>query len=248
MSNSHPPDSTSTVPRPEFMATLGLLPPYQAADVEKAYHAKLKQIRPDLGGDRQAFYDVQNAYMRAKEYVKIRGDRRGWIAKQVDAYVGVQEVIDRLKQFGAEIEVEAVDWLKKSFGDLAQLTESVTSVRLRDATNGDEMVEYMVSQHDRLLELRRLDLAGSTISDGSIRQLGVFRRLGELDVSARRRLPRARCTRRGFIDNPCRQASLKSRRRPLHPPYEISTWILVNSAGVALQAASASPACWNGTT
>jgi hypothetical protein len=183
MSNSHPPDSTSPTPRPEFMATLGLLPPYQAADVEKAYHAKLKQIRPDLGGDREAFYAVQDAYMRAKEYVKIRGDRRGWIAKQVDAYVGVQEVIDRLKQFGAEIEVEAVDWLKKSLGDMAQLTESVIGVRLRDAANGDELVEYMVGQHERLLELRRLDLAGSTISDGSIRQLGVFRRLGELDVS-----------------------------------------------------------------
>ena len=65
-----------------------------------------------MGGDRQAFYDVQNAYMRAKEYVKIRGDRRGWIAKQVDAYLDVHEVIDQLKQFGADVEVEPVDWLK----------------------------------------------------------------------------------------------------------------------------------------
>jgi hypothetical protein len=181
MSNSHPPDSPT--PRPEFMATLGLLPPYRAADVEKAYHAKLKQIRPDLGGDRQAFYAVQDAYMRAKEYVKIRGDRRGWIARQVDAYVGVQEVIDRLKQFGAEVEVEAVDWLKKSLGDMAQLTESVIGVRLRDAANGDEVLDYMVGQCERMLELRELDLAGSTVSDGSLRQLGVFRRLGKLDVS-----------------------------------------------------------------
>src|SRR5687767_11931375 len=93
MSNSQPPESTTSPPRPEFMATLGLLPPYLAEDVEKAYLAKLKQIRPDLGGDRQAFYDVQNAYVRAKEYVKFRGDRRGWIATQVDAYVAVQEVI-----------------------------------------------------------------------------------------------------------------------------------------------------------
>lgn len=40
-----------------------------------------------------------------------------------------------------------------------------------------------MSQHKRLLELRRLDLAGSTITDHAIRQLSVFRRLAELDVS-----------------------------------------------------------------
>ncbi len=182
MSSSHSSRSKSDL-RPEFMATLGLMPPYQDQDVEKAYHAKLKEIRPDLGGDRQAFYDVQNAYARAKEYVKFRGDRRGWIANQVDAYVAVHEVIDRLKQFGAEVELEAVDWLKRSFGDFAQLTESVIGVRLRDADNGDEVVTYLVSQHDRLLELRQLDLTGSTITDNAIRQLSVFRRLAELDVS-----------------------------------------------------------------
>jgi hypothetical protein len=182
MSTSHSVRSKSDA-RPDFMATLGLMPPYQDQDVEKAYHARLKEIRPDLGGDRHAFYELQNAYMRAKEYVKFRGDRRGWIANQVDAYVAVHEVIDRLKQFGAEVELEAVDWLKRSFGDFAQLTESVVGVRLRDAANGDEVLSYLVSQHERLLELRRLDLAGSTISDDSLRQLSVFRRLAELDVS-----------------------------------------------------------------
>ena len=38
-------------------------------------------------------------------------------------------------------------------------------------------------QHDRLLELRRLDLAGCRISDDSVRQLSVFRRLAHLDLS-----------------------------------------------------------------
>jgi hypothetical protein len=182
MSSSHSSRSKSDT-RPEFMATLGLAPPYQAQDVEKAYHAKLKEIRPDLGGDRQAFYDVQNAYMRAKEYVKFRGDRRGWIANQVDAYLAVHEVIDQLKQLGAEVELEALDWLKRSLGDFSQLTESVVGVRLRDHAKGDELLRYLVSQQERLLELRRLDLAGSTVSDSALRQIGVFRRLGELDVS-----------------------------------------------------------------
>ncbi len=165
------------------MATLGLLPPYTAEDVEKAYLSKLKEIRPDLGGDRQAFYDVQNAYMQAKEYVKFRGDRRGWIAKRMDEYLEVQDVIEQLKRFGAEIETDTLDWLQKSFGDFAELSESVIAIRLNGAANGDEVIDYMVSHHEQLIELRRLDLAGSVVSDTAVRQLSVFRRLAELDLS-----------------------------------------------------------------
>jgi hypothetical protein len=178
-----PVNSDHQAARPEFMATLGLLPPYTAEDVEKAYLTKLKEIRPDLGGDRQAFYAAQNAYAQAKEYVKFRGDRRGWIAKQMESYVAVQELIEQLLQFGAKVETNSLDWLQKSFGDFAQLTEAIIGVRLRGADNGDEVLQYLVGQHERLLELRRLDLAGSTISDACVRQLSVFGRLAELDVS-----------------------------------------------------------------
>jgi hypothetical protein len=165
------------------MVTLGLLPPYTADDVERAYLAKIKEIRPDLGGDREAFYDVQNAYMQAKEYVRFRGDRRGWIAKRMDEYLAVQEVIERLQQFGAQIETDSVDWLEKSFGDFAELSESVYGITLKGAANGDEVLEYIVSQRDKLLELRKLDLEGSTISDSTVRQLSVFRRLAELNLN-----------------------------------------------------------------
>jgi hypothetical protein len=165
------------------MVTLGLLPPYTAEDVERAYLARIKDIRPDLGGDREAFYEVQNAYMQAKEYVKFRGDRRGWIARQMDEYLAVEEVIDRLKAFGAQVETDSVDWLEKSFGDFAELSESVISIRLNGAANGDEVLDYLVSQRDKLLELRRLDLSGSVVSDDGVRQLSVFRRLSELNLN-----------------------------------------------------------------
>jgi len=169
--------------RPACMSTLGLLPPYTAEDVERAYLARIKDIRPDLGGDREAFYDVQNAYMQAKEYVKFRGDRRGWIARQMDEYLAVQEVIDRLKAFGAQVETDSVDWLQKSFGDFAELSESVNAIRLNGAANGDEVLDYLVSQREKLLELRKLDLAGSAVSDEAVRQLSVFRRLSELNLN-----------------------------------------------------------------
>jgi hypothetical protein len=169
--------------RPDFMATLGLLPPYTPEDIEKAYLTKVKESHPDRGGTQQAFFVVQNAYIQAKQYVKFRGDRRGWIAKQIDEYLAVQEIIAKLQQFGAQVEINTLDWLKKSFGEFAQLTEQVAGIRLNGAANGDDVLQYMVSHHDRLLELRRLDLADSNVSDNSIRQLGVFRRLTELNLN-----------------------------------------------------------------
>src|SRR4051812_29013932 len=174
---------TKELERPAFMVTLGLMPPYMAEDIEKAYLARVKEIRPDLGGDPKPFYEVQTAYMQAKEYVKFRGDRRGWIAKRMEEYLGVQETIEGLKKFGAQVETTALDWLQKSFGDFAELTESILGIRLVDSAHGEDFIEYLVAQRDKLLELRRLDLNGCAISDASVRQLSVFRRLQELNLS-----------------------------------------------------------------
>jgi hypothetical protein len=165
------------------MVTLGLLPPYMPEDVEKAYLAKVKEIRPDLGGDPKPFYAVQNAYMEAKEYLKFRGDRRGWIARRMDEYLATQAVEEQLRAFGAEVETNFLDWLQKSFGEFAELTENIIGIQLHNASNGDEFIELLVSCRDQLLELKKLDLAGCTISDNAIRQLSVFRRLQELNLS-----------------------------------------------------------------
>lgn len=184
MSSDKTPLAAVPVPaRPEFMAVLGLLPPYTAEDVEKSYLTRLKEIRPDLGGDREAFYAVQAAYGQAKEYVRFRGDRRGWIARQMDDYLATQTVAERLTGFGAAVEFQSLDWLQKSFGDFAQLTESIVGVRLHNAANGDEVLNYLISQQAHLPMLRHIDLAGSTVSDASVCQLVVFRHLAELDLS-----------------------------------------------------------------
>src|SRR3954469_15666345 len=88
------------IERPAFMVTLGLMPPYMAEDIEKAYPARVKEIRPDLGGDPKPFYEVQTAYMQAKEYVKFRGDRRGWIGKPLAEYLGGPEGIGEARRLG----------------------------------------------------------------------------------------------------------------------------------------------------
>ena len=115
--------------------------------------------------------------MQAKEYVKFRGDRRGWIAKRMDEYLAVQEVIDRPQSVRRRGGDQLLDWLEKSFGDFAELSEKVLGIRLNDAANGDEFIDYLVSHREQLLELQRLDLAGCNVSDAAVRQLSVFRRL-----------------------------------------------------------------------
>lgn len=169
--------------RPEFMTALGLLPPYSLEDVKQAYLAKVKELHPDRRGDSAAFERIQEAYEQAQLYVIFRGDRRGWIARRVEEYLVTEEVIKRLREYGAEVETRAVQWLEKSFGDFAELTESIVGVRLDGADNGDEVIGYMVGQHDRLLKLRSLSLAGCKVSDVWVRQLSVFRSLTNLDLS-----------------------------------------------------------------
>jgi hypothetical protein len=167
------------------MATLGLLPPYTAEDVEQAYLAKIKDIRPAGEDDDSAFffYGIQQAYEQAREYVRFHGDRRTWIAKRMEDYVATQEVERRLREYGAEIETDSIDWLEKSIGDFAELTETIVGIRLRGAADADDVVLYMIRQHQKLLELRSLDLTGCVISDSSVRQLSVFRRLSKLNLS-----------------------------------------------------------------
>ncbi|MEM8946812.1 MAG: hypothetical protein AAGD11_16680 [Planctomycetota bacterium] len=169
--------------RPDFMVILGLAPPYAVEDVKTAYLAKAKEVHPDHGGSVEAFNELQAAYDRAKHYLEFRSDRRRWIANQMADYLQVGEVVEQLESFGAEVVSESIDWLKQSFGDFAQLTESITSVRLIDSANADAMIGYMVGQTDVLGQLRRLELAGCQVSDEAVLQLEAFQQLEHLDLA-----------------------------------------------------------------
>ncbi len=65
MSKSTPDDPTE---RPEFMAMLGLLPPYTTEDVKQAYMRKAKSAHPDLAGDPRVFRKIQEAYEQAQQF------------------------------------------------------------------------------------------------------------------------------------------------------------------------------------
>src|SRR5687768_6720845 len=93
--------------RPEFMATLGLSPPYALEDVKQAYRDKARATHPDRGGSAAAFQAVQEAFEQAQAYLEFREDRRAWIAGKMDRYAAVQRALERLRRLGATVEVQA---------------------------------------------------------------------------------------------------------------------------------------------
>jgi hypothetical protein len=169
--------------RPEFAAVLGLAPPYTMDDVKRAYLDKVKSAHPDRGGDRTAFDRIQRAFEEGSQYLKFRSDRRQWIAARMDEYLAVQELRDRLRALGAEIESDMLDWVRRSFGDFANLTESIVGVRLTDSPNVRELIETMVRELAALPGLKRLSLAGCPVDNLLALDLRVFKSLAHLDLS-----------------------------------------------------------------
>jgi hypothetical protein len=169
--------------RPDFMITLGLAPPYALADVKQAYRDKARATHPDRGGSTAAFNEVQQAFERAQAYLEFRGDRRGWIAAKMGRYAELQKATDRLRRLGAVVTTHAPEWLEASFGDFAQLTETVTAVRLTGSGDGDAVIRSLVADHHVLRELETLALPHCRVSDDAVLSLMIFQQLQRLDLS-----------------------------------------------------------------
>ena len=169
--------------RPEYMIALGLAPPYTHEDVMQAYRTKVMKVHPDHGGSVEEFRVLQEAFEKAKEYTDFRNDRRQWIASQMERYLAVQRVFDRLQALGAEVKTNAVDWLEKSFGDFAQLTETITSVTLNNSARVADLLAVMVEEREALESLTELNLSGCQLNDGTAQYLDTFKQLKHLDLS-----------------------------------------------------------------
>jgi hypothetical protein len=169
--------------RPDYMIELGLAPPYTLQDVKQAYFTKAMKVHPDHGGTVEEFRALQAAFEKAKQYAEFRIDRRHWIAGKMEEYLAVRRVSERLEAFGAEVTTNAVDWLEKSFGDFAQLTETITGVRLAKSPRADQLIAAMVEEREVLGSLTHLALPGCQLSDGAAQQLESFKQLKNLDLS-----------------------------------------------------------------
>jgi hypothetical protein len=172
-----------TPDRPQFAVTLGLLPPYTIDDVKRAYMDKVKDAHPDRGGDREAFDRIQRAFEEGQEYLRFRSDRRKWIAARMDEYLAILALNERLQKLGAEVETVMLDWVRRSFGDFADLTESIVGIRLTGATNVGELVETLVREQACLAGLKRLELPGCPVTDAIAWHLRPLKGLTHLDLS-----------------------------------------------------------------
>jgi hypothetical protein len=165
------------------MVTLGLLPPYTHEDIQAAYREKAKTTHPDRGGSATAFEELHEAYERAQQYVRFHLDRRQWLATQVERYAAQDMVVNEVRRLGGASEVEQLDWIKRSFGDFAVVTEMLRGVRLRGRADGDTFLKYLAEHAAALEYLLWLDMSGSQISDQGVLQLQALASLRRLDVS-----------------------------------------------------------------
>jgi hypothetical protein len=101
----------------------------------------------------------------------------------MEEYVAVVELVDRLRKLGAEVDTSIVDWVKQSFGDFANLTESVIGIRRTDTADVAELLDTLVRERKLLSGLKRLSLAGCRINDAAALQLRALKSLTELDLS-----------------------------------------------------------------
>lgn len=165
------------------MVTLGLAPPYAIEDVKQAYRERARETHPDRGGSAAAFAEVHEAFERAQAYLEFRQDRRGWIAAKMARYTALQETITQLERLGGEVTAFAPDWLERSYGDFAQLSEHVTKIRLVDSPDPGPFIDEMVDNYASLRELHTLELPGCRLTDGDVLHLSVFQQLRRLDLS-----------------------------------------------------------------
>lgn len=169
--------------RPDFMVVLGVAPPYAEEDVKQAYFQKAKILHPDRGGNAHEFDQLHQAFEQAKQFLEFKRNSRGWIARQMDGYLQSRELADKLTELGAHVETNAVEWLQRSFGDFADLTESITTVRLENSNQAEQLLNAMIGQAEALDKLTRLELPGCQVSDEAILRCEVFQLLQHLDLS-----------------------------------------------------------------
>lgn len=178
-------DGASTLERPEFMAMLGLLPPYSPEDVQAAYRAKVMLAHPDRGGSHAEFVKLQEAFERATEYAAFFACRRRWLGAQVELHLRQEEVVAEVRRLGGQVELETIDWVKRWIGeDFAAVTEMLRGIRLRGLADGDAALAFLAAHKPALQHLVWLDLAGARLSDEALLRLGGLELLRQLDLAS----------------------------------------------------------------
>jgi len=170
--------------RPDFLVTLGLIPPCTVEDVKQAYLAKVKTVHPDVGGDAADFRKLQEAYERATEWAKFRASRIAWLSTWVEKYIEQDSVVTEIQRRGAKVELEGVDWLRRSFGeDFSHIAEKVRSIAWHGPAVDDKAISWLSDHRTTLTSLKSIDLTRSAITDAGLQHLAAFPALKEVNLS-----------------------------------------------------------------
>ncbi len=167
--------------RPEFLVTLGLMPPCTPEDVKQAFFARARTAHPDHGGDAADFRRLQEAYDKAIEYTAFLASRTRWLSSSIDRYLQQQHLLGELAAYAAEVEVAPIEWLRREIGDdFAQLHEVVVGVRLQGPSVTNATLDILVAARDVLTGLRKLELIDTQIDDGGLDGVSAFANLERL--------------------------------------------------------------------
>jgi hypothetical protein len=101
----------------------------------------------------------------------------------VERYVQQDAIAQEVRRRGGAVEMEQIDWIKRSFGDFALLTEMLRAIRLRQLVDGDAFLSYLAEHAPALAYLLWLDVSGSTLSDEAVWKLQAIPSLRGLDLS-----------------------------------------------------------------
>ena len=172
--------------RPDFMVTLGLLPPYTLSDVMTAFRLKALQTHPDRGGTKADFMKIHEAYNQAVEFVRFDGDRRKWIAEQVECHLGQQEVVAVVERLGGQTEFQEPAWMSPCVGDFVVLADRLCVVKLQNTSADDVFLNFLAGSTPRAPYLTDLNLAGSRVTDKGLQELTRLSLLARLDLSGTR--------------------------------------------------------------
>jgi hypothetical protein len=170
--------------RPEFLMTLGLIPPCTVEDVKQAYLAKVKTAHPDIGGDPAEFRKLQEAYERATEWAKFRASRIAWLGNWVEKYAEQETLTAEIQRRGGTVKVEGVDWLRRSFGDdFSQVAAKIHGIELTGPAVDDNTLSWLGNHRQILTSLRSINLARSAVTDAGVQHLAAFPSLREVDLA-----------------------------------------------------------------
>lgn len=181
---SQPTSSEFSGERLEFLTVLGLAPPVTEEDVKQAYLVKARTTHPDQGGSIEEFKKLQEAFEQATEYARFKSSRMKWLSQWVEQYAEQESLIEEIKGWGGEVQVNSSDPMSRSIGpDFAAVLDKLVGITLKGPQVDDALIAQLVAKRRMLAGLRRLALIDTAVSELGLLKLRELDTIRQLDLS-----------------------------------------------------------------